>query len=133
MSYNEEVRDAKKKAFRKVPNKATYGTPDTYTFHPTDAQRTELSMGAMSTELALEVIEEVMRDGCKLVVGKSVRQESFYATVRDNNTVYPDDRSVTAFHGDLCKALQSLAYCLKFVAPEFPLVVPQRVPRNNDW
>lgn len=133
MSYNDDMQEAKRKLRSKPKPETKVSGKSTYAFHPTLADKAKLAAGAMSLEGAVDILSKLIEQDCKLSVGYAAKTGAYFATIRDSHTLFPDEKSVSAFHGDVQRALISLAYCMQTYQREFPEIIVAQTRLWEDW
>lgn len=107
--------------------------PNIVTFHPTKEERQQIADGAMPVDEVVSVLAKVLERNCGLSVGYDLDRGNFFAIVRDKGSPWEDAIAGSAFHSDMYKSLQGLAFALSHRWPDFPENVQTEFPTTDDW
>lgn len=120
MSYNEDVRDAKKK--RNSTSKASSPATTAFVaFHPTKEEKEKLQSDAsLDSSWAAEVLESCLAEGARLSFSYRPENRAVVAMIRDGTVEFNQSTTLSAFQASLEKAIIALAFFVRYHYPHFP-------------
>ncbi len=134
MNKQEEIARGSARASGKPLSKKLFRErPRIITFHPTRDERQALAAGAMPPEDVYSTLAKVIERNCGLALGYDMDRGNFYAIMRDKSQEWSEALACSAFHSDLYKAVQGLAFALHHKWPRFPEEVQLELPTSDEW
>lgn len=114
-------------------NSATAGQTPIFTFHPTKEQKEHIRSVKRPLSETLDTLSKYLEQGCKLTLGFSPQQMSYYVIIRSNTEKWDESLALSAWHSDLPTAIAALEYCLMTVATDYPESLPKAYQTSYDW
>ena len=103
-----------------------------FTFHPTKEQREDIRSIPDDVSRDLDSISAVLSNGCTLSLGYDGNRGNYFCLVRKKQEEWATAPAISVFHSQVDQALKGVAYYLREVNEEWPMVLP-RIEFNDEW
>ena len=119
MGIMEDVKNSRKNSQdKKKPKKTGYNR--FITFHPTEAEKSQLALFSRSTEQCLNQIGELLQEDVSFTIIFKPENQAYGLTLRDKSLNWEEDVPLSVWHSDLWKALSALCYALETRWKDYP-------------
>lgn len=108
-------------------------TPDFWSFHPTEAEKSAVDAFSADLDDPVQALAEVALRGITVTLSRARTNDSFCVILREQGASYGTGQALSVFHSSAARAITAALYVLNVKYPQWPTEPVRSAQARIDW